>query len=148
MHIKLSRGEIWGRLEESSRDNCIDWRGSPLRSEDNVVFRMNDKRPLQAGQIIDIQDYRDIRKAERLAISTKPRKGKDRMVLIRHRSILSGKEAPLPDSVRYCLLPDSLKEVVNTVELEWIPSIAVTSPCFIFHADTIQKGLFTCKGMD
>lgn len=148
MPIKLSRGEILGRLEESSRDNCIDWRGSPIRAGDNVVFRLSDKKPLQAGQIIDIQDFRDIRKAERSAISTKPRNGRDRMVLIRHRCIVGGKDAPPPDLVRYCQLPDSLREVADTVDLEWIPSIAVTSPCFIFHADTIQRGLFTCKGMD
>lgn len=146
--MKITRTEILGRLGQSSRVNCLDWRGSPIRSGDNVMIRLNEKKPLQPGQIIDIQDYRDIRKAERMAISSKPKNGRERMVLIRHRRILSGKEAPPRDSVHYCQVPDSLKEVTDTVDLEWVPSSAVMSPCFIFHADTIQRGLFTCKGME
>jgi hypothetical protein len=113
-----------------------------------VVFRWNDQTPLCPAQIIDIQDFRDIRKAERLEIDSKPTNGKERMVLIRHRCILSCKDVPLPDCIRHCFLPDSLNEVADTVELEWIPASAISSPCFIFHADTIQRGLFTCRGME
>jgi hypothetical protein len=37
---------------------------------------------------------------------------------------------------------------MDTLVLEWIQWNLVISPCFIFHIDTIQGGLFTCKGMN
>jgi hypothetical protein len=56
--VILSRKEISCRLRKSSRDNCVNWRGSPLRSGDNVIFK--NEGSYLSGQIIDIQDLRDV----------------------------------------------------------------------------------------
>jgi hypothetical protein len=40
-----------------------------------------------------------------------------------------------------------MKEVTDTLNLEWVAWNYVVSPCFIFHIDTVQRGIFTCKGM-
>jgi hypothetical protein len=146
--MKLSRKDIQQRLRELSRDNCINWRGSAIRSGDNVLCLAHDRAAPLPCQIIDIQDYRDIGKKERASISNKPKDLRTRMVLIRHREVLCGKDVRAPDCTKYFHVPECLKEVVDTVILEWIPAFAVSSPCFIFHVDSIQKGLFTCKGME
>jgi hypothetical protein len=38
--------------------------------------------------------------------------------------------------------------VADSVILEWVSDQAVLFPCFIFHIDAIQQGLFTCRGME
>jgi hypothetical protein len=81
-------------------------------------------------------------------MAEKPKNARTRMVLIRHMEVLLGKEVRRPDPTAYDLISDSLKEVAETLILEWTPAISVTSPCFIFHIDTIQKGLVPCKGME
>jgi hypothetical protein len=148
--VFLSRKDIMSRLRESSRDNCINWRGSPLRSGDNVMFlsRNPSLHGSLPGQIIDIQDYRDIPNRELSDVDVLSKNGRTRMILIRHRSLFKGKGATNLDPVQYSQIPDGMKEVVDTLELEWVQWNFVLSPCFIFHADTIQRGLFTSKGME
>jgi hypothetical protein len=144
--MKPSRGEILSRLEASSRDNCINWRGSPIRSGDNILFEGNNGIGTP-GQIIDIVDYRDIPKAERCSICPKPADGKTRMVLIRHRPFVKRKEVNLPDPVQYSSVSESTLEVADSVEVEWLPYNNVLGICFIFHIDTVQRESIPCKGM-
>jgi hypothetical protein len=145
MKLLLSRKEITLRLREASRENCLNWRGSPLRSGGYVLFALANDMTVQTGQIIDIRDYCDIPKKEKASLISKPSDGLTRMVLIRHQSYL--KEWCSIDSGIYSDVPDGLNEVVDTLELEWIPCNAITSVCFIIHLDTIQRGFICCKGM-
>jgi hypothetical protein len=41
-----------------------------------------------------------------------------------------------------------LKELVDSHDLEWVPATSVLNICFIFHIDSIQKGFFSCQGMN
>lgn len=136
------------RLRMSSRENCINWRGSVLRSGDNVIFMSKTESRSLPGQIIDIQDYRDVPNKERPFVLNVRKHGRTRMILMRHRRILKGKEIPPIDPFLYCHIPEGIEEVVDTLELEWVQWNFVISPCFIFHADTLQRGLFTCSGME
>jgi hypothetical protein len=146
--MKLSREVINQRLQESSRENCIDWRGSAIRSGDNIIcFARHHQHPIPC-QLIDIQDFRDIKKIERQDVISKPKNSRTRMILVRHRSLLDEKGVPRPKATDYCNIPDSLQEVVDTVHMEWVPATTVRGPCFIFHVDSIQRGSFMCKGMD
>lgn len=145
--VILSRKEISSRLRKSSRDNCINWRGSALRSGDNVIFKTMTVDCYIPGQIIDIQDWRDVPRKELESSFVCPKDDRTRMILIRHRSILNNNDRLPLDSAQYCHVPDNMKEVADTLVLEWVLWNCVASPCFIFHIDTIQRGIFTCKGM-
>jgi hypothetical protein len=146
--MKLSRSEILARLKASSRVNIINWRGNAIRSGDNVLFKAAHHSSMQPGQVIDIQEFRDIPKRERCSIVGPPRNRRERFVLIRYRPFLYGKNVVLPDPVEYCHISHALKEVADSVVLEWVSDHSVVSPCFIFHIDTIQEGMFTCRGME
>jgi hypothetical protein len=145
--VYWSRKEISSRLKQSSRDNCVNWRGSALRSGDNVIFRTKTDGGYIPGQIIDIKDYRDVPRKELESPFVIPKDDRTRMILIRHRTIVNIKNSHPLESARYCHVPDSMNEVADTLLLEWVLWNSVVSPCFIFHIDTIQRGLFTCKGM-
>jgi hypothetical protein len=41
-----------------------------------------------------------------------------------------------------------VKEVADSLEVEWINGRNVISPCFIFHVKTIQRGTFSCREME
>jgi hypothetical protein len=148
MVVLSTRKEISSRLRLSLRDNCINWRGAAIRSGDNVIFKAKSDGCCQPGQIIDIQDYRDIPRNEVQSVTLTPKDDRMRYILIRHRSFVNSKDCPSPDPVQYCHLPDDMKEDADTLELEWVEWNLVVSPCFIFHVDTVQRGSFTCKGMD
>jgi hypothetical protein len=61
---------------------------------------------------------------------------------------MEGRSVRKPDPVEYSNVPDNMKELIDSTEIEWIPALSVLSPCYIFHVDHIQKGLMGCKGMD
>jgi hypothetical protein len=109
---------------------------------------VDDRLTTLPGQIIDIQDYRDISKMERSCISVEPKCGRTRMVLIQVRGFLKGREVNLPNPVQYSHVPDSVKEVADSLKVEWINGRNVISPCLIFHIETIQCGTFSCRGME
>ena len=148
MKLLLSKALIEERLIGSSRDNCINWRGAAIRSGDNVIFKAKHHRKEHVGQIIDIQDLRDIAEDEIEPSKTKGMGPRSRWILLRLRSFVKKKEASRPDPIKYCHLPDSLLEVAETQLVEWIPAEAVLKICFIFHVDAIQKGLISCAGID
>jgi hypothetical protein len=58
--VHYSSKDINARLHASSRENFINWRGSALRSGDNVLFISKTASCSIPGQIINIQDYHDI----------------------------------------------------------------------------------------
>jgi hypothetical protein len=71
--MKLSREEITLRLQELSRENCIDWRGSAICSGDNIIcYARHHHLPIPC-QLVDIQDFCDIKKKEREDIMCKPK---------------------------------------------------------------------------
>jgi hypothetical protein len=142
--MKLSRREILAWLKSSSRVNIINWRDSPVRSGNNVLFKAAHHSSMQPGQVIDIQEFWDIPKGERCTIVGPPRNSRKRFALIQYWPFYYGKNVVLPDPGEYCHISHALKEVSNSAVLEWISNQAVVSPCFIFHIDTIQQGLFTC----
>jgi hypothetical protein len=145
--MKLSIVEIDLRLRESCRENCINWRGAALRSGDNVHYKEQHHKVL-VGQIIDIRDYDKIMDSEQSLITKRGKHVMTRMVLIRRRSRIEGQSIRKPDPAEYCHVPDCLKEIMDTTEVEWIPASCIVGPCFIFHIDHIQKGIVGCKGMD
>jgi hypothetical protein len=142
-----SSKQIKARLRQSSRENCVNWRGSPLRSGDNVLFLSLPDDNIIPGQIIDIQDYRDIPEDELDSVTLAPKDLRSRMVLIRHRKFASSKERRPLDQKLFCHVPDGMQEVIESVVIEWVQWKSIVSPCFIFHVDAVQRGSFTCKGM-
>jgi hypothetical protein len=148
--MKLSKADIELRLRESSRDNCINWRGAALRSGDNVQYHDRDKheRTVLVGQIIDIRDLDEIMDSECPSLGRRGKGLPKRWVLIRKRIRMEGMSVRRPDPVEYSNVPDSMKEIIDTDEVEWVSSLSIMSPCFIFHIDHLQKSLFGCKGMD
>jgi hypothetical protein len=43
---------------------------------------------------------------------------------------------------------DSIKEVIQSTIVEWLPIECVNNICFIFHCNLIQNGLVSCGGME
>jgi hypothetical protein len=146
--MKLSKGELSLRLQNSSRDNCINWRGAVLRTGDNVVYKAKHQRQLIVGQIIDIKEQGRIPKGERSLVESPGKIQSTRMVLMRIRSGIDDRNVRRPDPMEYCHVGDTLKELVDSYECEWVPATAVINICFVFHIDSIQKGLFSCQGMN
>jgi hypothetical protein len=146
--MKLSKALIELRLRDSCRDNCINWRGAALRSEDHVQYTVKNDKKVLVGQIIDIQEQHDIKPSERSLISRSGKCSRTRMVFIRMRSRRKGRSVRQPDPVEYSHVSDCMKEVIDTDDVEWIPTLSIVGPCFIFHINHIQKGLVGCKGMD
>jgi hypothetical protein len=146
--MKLSKGELSLRLQNSSRDNCINWRGAVLRTGDNVVYKAKHQRQSIVGQIIDIKEQGRIPKGERSLVESPGKIQSTRMVLMRIRSGIDDRNVRRPDPMEYCHVGDTLKELVDSYECEWVPATAVINICFVFHIDSIQKGLFSCQGMN
>jgi hypothetical protein len=69
--MKLSKAEIERRLTASSPDNCINWRGAPLRTGDNFLFRAGHHLYSLVGQMIDLNDQGSVPKAKKQFIGTK-----------------------------------------------------------------------------
>jgi hypothetical protein len=115
-----SRKEISSRLKKSSQDNCINWRGSPLRSGDNVIFQNKSGGGYLSGQIIDIQDCRDVPPKELFSSFAVPKDKRMWMVLIRHRCMVNSNDCWPPDPMQYCYGPYNMKEVADTLLPEWV----------------------------
>jgi hypothetical protein len=146
--INLSEAEIQRRLIGSSRDNCFNWRGAPLRSGDNIVFQAHHHCFPFVGQMIDLLDEDSIPQSEKEFIGTRGRKSCRRMALVRLRRFVEETDAPRPPVGDCCHLPYAMKEVAETSLVEWIPVDSIMNICFIFHIDLIQKGLVSCGGME
>jgi hypothetical protein len=146
--MKLSKALIEQRLRESCRDNCINWRGAALRSGDHVQYKGKHDTKLLVGQIVDIRDQGDISSSEGSLISKRGKCPRTRMVFIRMRSRMEGRSVRRPDPVEYSHVSDCMKEVIETDDVEWIPTTSIVGPCFIFHIDHIQKGIVGCQGME
>jgi hypothetical protein len=145
--MKLSKGDIALRLQNSSRDFCINWRGAVLRTGDNVVYRAKHHRQSLVGQIVDITEQGHIPKGERSSVESPGKTPATRMALMRIRSEVQSRTIRRPDPIEYCHVGDTTKELMETYNCEWVPVTAVTNICFIFHIDSIQKGQFSCHGM-
>jgi hypothetical protein len=89
----------------------------------------------------------DIPKAERISICSKPLEGKTQMVLICHRPLVKRKEVNLLDPVQYSSVLEMIKEVADSVKVEWLPHNSVMGICFIFHIDMVQRESIPYKGM-
>jgi hypothetical protein len=147
MQMKLSKLEISKRLLESSRDNCINWRGAALRSGDNVLLQPADGHGCPfVGQLIDVRDGAAIPKGE--IDRRKWRKLPKRMALVRWLPFVEESDSSRPAAGDNCHLPYSMKEVSQSTMVEWISVEAVLNICFVFHIDAIQKGLVSSGGMD
>jgi hypothetical protein len=146
--MKLSKREIALRLQNSSRDNCINWRGAVLRSGDNVFYKAKHHRKPQVGQIVDIVEQGRIPKAELSAVETRGKTIMTRMVLVRVRPKVDRRSTRPPDPMEYFHVGDTIKELADRYECEWVPATSVLNICFIFHIDSIQKGSFNCHGMN
>ena len=145
------------RLEQSKRNNCIDIRGAVIRSGDIILAnpsltrtrtRRSAKGNPVVAQVIDIEDKRNINESELAGFHARTGGGDDRMVLIRHFEFAKTKEIPRPDTIEYRHTPKSLREVVLTCELQWLPEDAVKGIAFVFHISGIESGNQSCNGMD
>jgi hypothetical protein len=146
--MKLSKAEMERRLTGSSRDNCINWRGAPLRTGDNLIFQAGHHAFPMVGQLIDLTDQDLIPQAEKHYIGTKGRSSCSRMALVRVRRFVKESDVPRPLVGDCCHLPYGMNEVAKTTVAEWIPVEAISNICFIFHIELIQKGMVSCGGMD
>jgi hypothetical protein len=141
--MKLTKSEIERRLLNSSRENCINWRGASIRTGDNLLLELEGESSLLIGQLIDIQDTNLIHPAE-----IKRANKEKRMALVRWFLPVDDKEARRPPVGERCQLPYEMKEVCQTTTAEWVKDSAVVNLCFIFHLAAIQKGYVSCAGMD
>jgi hypothetical protein len=80
--MKPLKGEIAMRLQNSSRDNCINWRGAVLRTGDNVLYKAKHHQKAQVEQIVDIAEQGRIPKGELSGVETKGRTMRTRMTLV------------------------------------------------------------------
>jgi hypothetical protein len=144
--MKLNKAEVERRLRNSSRDNCINWKGAALRTGDHVLLQLDGESCPLIAQLIDIQDEHLVPQGEisRRCDMNKPR----RMALVRWYSIVQEKDARRPPVGERCHLPYGMKEVCQTHSAEWVNSSVVVNICFIFHLESIQKGFVSCGGMD
>lgn len=145
--MKLSKGEIALRLQNSSRNNCINWRGAVLRTGDNVIYKAKHHGKSHVGLLLDISDQGCIPKGELATVESRGKTPRTRMVLVRMRCEIDRRSTRRPDPMEYCHVGDSMKELVESYDCEWVPATSVINICFIFHIDSIQKGLFSCQGM-
>jgi hypothetical protein len=143
--LQLSKGEIEKRLLNSSRNNCINWRGSAIRSGDNVLLEIDGKTAPRIGQLIDLRDENLIPHGE--IKFTRGYKEPRRMALVSWFSLVDEKEARRSPVGDRCHLPYRMEEVCQTSTAEWVSCCGVVNICFIFHLEAIQKGYVSCGGI-
>jgi hypothetical protein len=146
--IKLSKVEIERRLLSSSRDNCINWRGAPLRSGDHVLLQRKGEGSFRVGQLIDLKEAGLIPEGEYPLMARKGKNCSKRMALVRMLPFVDENAPALPRAGDRCHIPYSMKEVYQSLLVEWLPVELVVNICFIFHVDLIQKGYVSCGGME
>jgi hypothetical protein len=146
--MKLSKVEIERRLLFSSRDNCINWRGSPLRSGDHVLIQRKGETKSTVGQLIDLKVAAAIPEGESPSTPRNGKNGLKRMAFVRLYPYADENCPALPHGGEMCHLPYSMKEVCQSTLVEWIPVETVVNICFIFHVDLIQMGHVSCGGMN
>jgi hypothetical protein len=144
--MKLTKAEVERRLHNSSRDNCINWKGAAIRTGDNVVLEVAGENGPLIGQLIDLLDENSIPEGE-IKCSRGIKKPR-RMALVRWYSYVDEKDARRPPVGDRCHLPYAMKEVCVTTNAEWVKTCCVVNICFIFHLEAIQKGFVSCGGMD
>jgi hypothetical protein len=145
---KLSNVEIEKRLLLSYRDSCITWRGAALRNGDHVLLRRNGDGNSIVGQLIDLKVAAAIPEGEGTVIARNGKNGLKRMALVRLYPFADETFLALSRGGELCHLPYSIREVSQSTMVEWIPVKSVVNICFIFHVDSIQKGLVSCGGME
>ena len=148
--LVLKPTEIINRATYSNSGNCIPLIncGGIIRSGDYVRYQVtNHHKMLLVGQIIAIADLEQIPRAERRACVDARGNGDDRMVLIRHFKFPRANSVARPNSANYPNISASLREVVQTNNLEWIRVANVRSIAFVFHIETINQGVNNCSGM-
>jgi hypothetical protein len=146
--MKLSKVEIEKRLLFSSRDTCINWRGAPLRSGDHVMIKRKGESSSTVAQVIDLKAAAAIPEGESPSTPRKGLNGFKRMALVRLYPFANENVPSLPRGGEMCHIPYSIKEVIQSTIVEWLPVECVNNICFIFHCNLIQNGLVSCGGME
>jgi hypothetical protein len=144
--MKLSKAEMERRLINSTRDNCINWRGAAIRTGDNVLLNFDGGSSMLVGQLIDIKDENAVPQDE--VTRSLCSKNTGRMALVRWYHFVDEKEARRPPVGNRCHLPYSMQEVCLTTTAEWVSVCHVANICFVFHLESIQKGFVSCGGME
>jgi hypothetical protein len=144
--MQLSKMEIERRLLHSCRDNCIKWRGAALRSGDHILLKR--KGNVIVGQLIDLKVAGAIPEGEASDTVGKGKNALNRMAFVRFSPFTNKYFPALPRDGKLCHLPYSIKEVSQSTMVEWFPIKSLVNICFIFHVDSIQKGLVSCGGME
>lgn len=147
----LKPAETTDEAHNSNRGNCIPLVscGGLIRSGDFVRHQVpGHHQELLVGQVIAMTDLGKIPSAERRACVDAGGNGDDRMVLIRHFKIPgSNSKVPRPNPTDYPNTPSTLKEAIQTNNVEWIRVENVWTIAFVFHIKEINSGVTNCAGM-
>ena len=100
--LTLKATEIEGRLRNSKRGNSIELNGSHIGSGEFILYGIESNL---VGQVICIEDYRDIDKWERSQCRLPRGNGAARYALVRQIEIKEGVSNPEPDPHKYTMLP-------------------------------------------
>jgi len=143
MVFQLKAAEIERTLRESNRGNCIKLNGATVSAGEFVGYGDG-----LLGQVLDIQEYRDISKLERSQCGLPGRGiGTTRYVLMRQIETREGVSNPVPHPHQYNKLPKVLNEAIPTANVAFITVDQVNSIAFLFHIDAIQSGRYDPGGM-
>ena len=117
MVLQLKAAEIERTLRESNRGNCIKLNGATVSAGEFVGYGDG-----LLGQVLDIQEYRDISKLERSQCGLPGREiGNTRYVLMRQIETREGVSNPVPHPHKYNQLPNVLNEAIPTANVAFIP---------------------------
>ena len=160
MVFLLKAREIEKRLANSNKGNSIPILdgasplGGPslLQSGEFCLYKEKESDKAKCGQLIDIQDLRDISKKERRECGLPIRFGRgidgaERYALIRVIIIIKeGVKALKLDPVEYSTMPKDLNEAIPTNQLTYIKAEEVTFNAYLLPMDGIRDGKY--KGME
>ena len=137
----ISREELVSRANASERGNviCLGDTGA-IRVGEFVNYHST-----KIGQVISINDRRDIDEDELECCGHEKEEGtdRDRFVLLRKMVVSNAVRNP----GKHNNVPDSLVEVVETRLVEWVEVASVSGIAFVFHFDDIHSGKYLCGGM-
>lgn len=146
----LSKQEtVLARALNSKEGNCVVVdTGGLVRSGEFVACEISNRKS-SIGQIICLEDRRDVEPDELIECGELDGHGSDRLALLRRcdRVGLEGRPLHL-DPERHPRVPDSLTEVELTPQCIWIPSDQIKSIAFLFQVDTVQDGRHMCSGIE
>ena len=144
MVLTLKATEIEGRLRNSKRGNSIELNGSLIGSGEFILYGIESNL---VGQVICIEDYRDIDKWERSQCRLPRGNGAARYALVRQIELKEGVSNPEPDPHKYTMLPKILDEAIPTATVAFIAVEQVKSIAYLFHIDDIQAGRYNPGGL-